>query len=157
VVEITQRTPVVRVQDRDHKDYYLDAEGHVIPTVRTYTPHILLANGNINGKYRKMQNVLSGEDKNSQDMKGLLDIARYIGNDSFWESQIVQVYLNEEGEYELIPRVGAHIIHFGGSNDVENKFFKLRTLYDEGLRHKGWNQYEFINLKYDRQVICTKR
>ena len=38
------------IMDRDHQDYYLDAEGYVIPAVRGYAPHILLANGYIDSK-----------------------------------------------------------------------------------------------------------
>ena len=159
VVEITQRTPVIRVQDRDHQHFYLDSEGYVITPVRSYTPHILLANGFIEGKYRKMKNVLYGEDQASTagTMEGLLDLASIIDRDPFWKSQIVQIYVNKKGEFELIPRVGSHIILFGTNEQMEDKFFKLRTLYHEGFSRKGWNQYEIINLKYERQVICTKR
>jgi cell division protein FtsQ len=159
VVEITQRKPVIRIQDRDHQDFYLDREGTVLTPDRMHAPHILLANGSIDGRYRKMENVLAGEDPDSQEgiMKGLLDLALIIESDPFWRSQIVQIYIDDNGEFELIPRVGSHIILFGTGNMIEEKFFKLRTLYEEGFSRNGWNQYEFINLKYDRQVICIKR
>ena len=159
VVEITQRKPVIRIQDSDHHDFYLDKEGTVFTPDRMHAPHILLANGTIDGRYREMENVLSGEDQDAQEdiMKGLLDLALIIDGYPFWKSQIVQIYIDDNSEFELIPRVGSHIILFGSSNMMEEKFFKLRTLYEEGFSRNGWNQYEFINLKYDRQVICTKR
>ena len=159
VVEITQRIPVIRVQDRDHQDFYLDSKGFVIPPVGSYAPHMLMANGYIDGRYRKMQNVLSEEDQDPKagTMKGLLDLASFIDRDPFWKSQIVQIYLNNKEEFELIPRVGSHIILFGTSEQIEDKFSKLWALYNEGFSQKGWNQYEIINLKYDKQVICTKR
>jgi len=158
IVEITQRKPVIKVMDRDHHSFYLDGEGNVIPPVTGYSPHILLANGYLNNRYRSMNNVLL--DKGSDDsstMESLLDIATLIAGDPFWSSQIVQIYINSKGEFELIPRVGSHIILFGTGEQIENKFFKLRTLYDEGLSREGWNQYEIINLRYNKQVICTKR
>ena len=159
VVEVTQRKPVIRIMDRDHQDFYLDREGYVIPAVRGYAPHLLLANGYIDPKYRSMRNVLEGDDANEAHglMGPLLEMAALIQTDSFWNSQIVQVYVNRKGEYELIPRVGSHIIFLGTGEQIETKFFKLRTLYEEGFSHQGWNQYEIINLKYDKQVICTKR
>jgi cell division protein FtsQ len=158
IVEITQRKPVIKVMDKDHKNFYLDSDGNVIPPVPGYSPHILLANGHINNRYRKMNNVILGESGDeSSTMESLLDIASLIASDPFWSSQIVQIYINIKGEFELIPRVGSHIILFGTGDQIENKFFKLRTLYDEGLSREGWNQYEIINLKYNKQVICTKR
>ena len=48
-------------------------------------------------------------------------------------------------------------VAIGDGSRLRQKFFKLETLYREGFRQKGWNQYEIINLKYHNQVICTKR
>ena len=90
-------------------------------------------------------------------MEDVLKMAVYIHEDPFWKSQIVQVYVRRNGEFELIPRVGSQIILFGNADRMETKFFKLKTLYREGFSHTGWNQYEIINLKYTSQVICTKK
>jgi cell division protein FtsQ len=90
-------------------------------------------------------------------MKDIIAMASYIAGDPFWNAQIVQVYVNREGEFELVPRVGAQIILFGDGSQIRQKFFKLETLYREGFRQKRWNHYEIINLKYNNQVICTKK
>ena len=65
--------------------------------------------------------------------------------------------MNGNGEFELIPRVGAQVIEFGKAVDMEEKFEKLWILYNEGFHNTGWNQYERINLKYKNQAVCTKR
>ena len=39
----------------------------------------------------------------------------------------------------------------------EHRLENLRLLYDQGLSTVGWNQFEIINLKYENQVVCTKR
>jgi cell division protein FtsQ len=90
-------------------------------------------------------------------MKDILALASFIADDPFWDAQIVQVYVNQKREFELVPRVGTQIILFGDRSRMEQKFFNLATLYHEGFRQKGWNRYEIINLKYNHQVICTKR
>lgn len=155
VVELAQRTPIVRVQDRDNRQYLLDSEGNVIPSTGGYTPHILLVNGEIGGTFGKKKNVL--ESSRDSIMRDIIALANFIAGDPFWNAQIVQIYVNRKKEFELIPRVGAQIILFGDRSRMEQKFFKLETLYREGFRQKGWNQYEIINLKYNHQVICTKR
>ena len=159
VIEVSQRCPVVRVEDRDHRPYFLDREGNVIPARAGYSPHVLLVNGEIDTDFRKMQNVLvEGEpDGGDNVMVEILALANFIADDPFWNAQIVQVYVNRKSEFELIPRVGAQIIHFGDASRLSQKFLKLETLYRAGFRQKGWNQYEIINLKYNNQVICTKR
>jgi cell division protein FtsQ len=159
VVELFQRSPIVRVEDRDHRQYYLDREGHVIPAGAGYTPHLLMVNGEIDGHFAKQKNVL--EDGTvppaSNIMKEVLALASFIADDPFWNAQVEQVYVDRNGEFELVPRVGAQIILFGDGSRLSEKFFKLETMYREGFRQKGWNQYEIINLKYNNQVICTKR
>jgi cell division protein FtsQ len=155
VVELSQRTPVVRIQDRDQRQYFLDSEGNVIPSTGAYAPHVLLANGAIDETYRKKNNVLKGSPDSI--MRDIIELANFIAGDPFWDAQIEQIYVNRKKEFELIPRVGAQIILFGDRSRMEQKFFKLETLYREGFRQKGWNQYKIINLKYNHQVICTKR
>lgn len=159
VIEVNQRTPVIRVEDRDHRHYFLDREGNVIPAAAGYAPHILLVNGEIDGAFRKQKNVLDGGFDSERDsiMTDILALARYITGDPFWNAQIVQIFVNRKKEFELVPRVGAQIILFGDGSRMDQKFFKLGTLYREGFRQKGWNHYEIINLKYNHQVICTKR
>ena len=154
MVEVSQRNPVVRIEDRNHEHFYLDEEGFVIPANLDYAPHVLHINGEIAGSYRNEVRVSGNE---ASLMSNVLRIASYIHSDPFWKSQIVQVYVNKNEEFELIPRVGSQIIFFGNADRMENKFFKLKTLYREGFSHMGWNQYETINLKYNNQVICTKR
>jgi cell division protein FtsQ len=158
MVEVQQRIPLARIEDRDHQHYYIDAGGHVVPAITDYTPHLLHINGYIPGEYRKAKNILTDAGRQEGGlMSGILELAAFIHSDPFWRSQIVQVYVNEKQEFELVPRVGSQIILFGDAEGLETKFFKLETLYREGLTHAGWNQYEIINLKYRNQVICTKR
>lgn len=159
IIELSQRTPVARIEDREHRHYYIDAEGYVIPANLDYAPHVLYINGEIPGKYRKEKRIGQDSSEASGDviMEDVLKLAKYIHDHPFWESQIVQVYVRRNGEFELIPRVGSQIIYFGSAEKMESKFFKLKTLYREGFSNTGWNQYERINLKFTRQVICTKR
>jgi len=56
-----------------------------------------------------------------------------------------------------VPRVGAHMIMLGSLENYRGKLHKLMVLYREGFSRVGWNQYEWINLKYKDQVICTKK
>lgn len=156
VVEISQRKPIVRIIDRSGHGFYIDKEGYIIPLSRNYSPYVMVVNGAIGERYRNVSNISElGQENNL--LMDIYNMTEFIRSDKFWEAQIVQVYMNGKGEFELIPRVGAQIIEFGKAVDVEEKFEKLWILYNEGFHNTGWNQYEKISLKYKNQAVCTKR
>ena len=120
----------------------------------------MIANGYFTeGKELKaINNIAELEDMDKyKEWSELLEILNFIREDKFWISQLVQIYFNQNQEFEFIPRVGAHQILFGNTDNLELKFRNLNTLYENGLAYEGWNKYEIINLKYNNQVICSKR
>ena len=147
-IRLEQRIPLVRVMPEGREGFYLDTEGAILPLSRQFVPHILLVSG-----------YISPAD-NSTGVEQLKEIHRfctYVTKHPFWSEQIVQLYVNRRGEYELIPRVGAHQILLGSMEQWELKLRNLELLYKQGLSIYGWNSYRTINLKYTNQVICTKR
>ena len=141
-VTVTQKEPLVRVQNAQGKSYYLDIKGKPFPLSRNYTQRLMVANGNI---------------IDSVDIAVVSKFAKYIHENEFWKAQIMQLHINDNKEIELIPRVGNHIILFGSEEEMEAKFEKLMLFYQKGVQQTGWNQYSIINLKYKDQLVCVKR
>ena len=141
-VTVTQKEPLVRVQNAQGKSYYLDIEGKPFPLSRNYTQRLMVANGNI---------------IDSVDVEVVSKVAKYIYQNEFWKAQIMQLYINDNKEIELIPRVGNHIILLGSEEEMEAKFEKLMLFYQKGVQQTGWNQYSIINLKYKNQLVCIKK
>lgn len=139
-VEVSQREPLVRVFDADGS-YYLDKDGRKMPTFKNYSAHTLVAAGYIS---------------RLKEADGLVRVSKMINDDAFWNAQIEQVYVDEKGELILVPRVGDHLIEFGGLERMEEKFRNLRALYSQGWDAREWNLYKKVNLKYKGQVVCTK-
>lgn len=162
VIEIQQRSPILRVIDISNDSYYLDEKGFLMKLSGNYASNVIIANGNIHTgmPINNSINVLTLEE-NAHGKRVVLaelyKVAKFITNDKFWNAQIEQIFVNPSGDFELIPRVGAHVIIFGDDNDCEEKFSNLMSFYKNGLPVSGWNTYATINLKYKGQVICTKR
>ena len=97
-----------------------------------------------------------GNSDGEQKLKNIFALAKFISDDKLWNSQIEQVYINRAGEFELVPRVGPHLILLGDIDDYAGKFEKLEIFYKEGLNNVGWNHYSKINLKFKDQIVCTK-
>ncbi len=161
-IHIEQRTPVLRIMNERNQSYYIDEQGRILPLKRDFTMHTLVANGYIKEPFNPLRSR-SIYDKGTDFSDGqktifdLFELALFIHNNKFWNDQIEQIYINREHEFELVPRVGAHLIILGPIDDYTYKFKKLYALYKKGFTNVSWNKYEKINLKYKNQVICTKR
>lgn len=161
-IEVDQRNPILRVINKKGQSYYIDDEGAIIPVRGNNFSHTLVANGEILEFFELTKTDWLNCPENRTNNKNyticnIYEMAKFISQDPFWKSQIEQIYLNKKGEYELVPRVGAHLIKFGSFQGYPEKFRNLKAFYKKGLNNVGWNQYLIINLKYDNQIICEKR
>jgi cell division protein FtsQ len=160
VMEVQQRNPLIRIIDVENQNYYIDDKGYIMRVSGKFTSHVPVANGLIGVPtgFKKSLNVMTLQKEGKRSILAeLYMLAQYIEDHEFWKAQIQQVYVNNNRDFELIPRVGSHIIVFGDISNCEEKFNNLESLYINGLNAVGWNKYETINLKYKGQVICTKR
>ncbi len=159
VADIKQRRPIARIFS-NNESYYIDEKGKLMPLSTKYTARVLVVNGNIKESFAKNYLYNLNYLPDSIASKTLLDdiykIAEYIDKSKFWKSQIEQMYVNKDLEFDLIPKVGNHKIVFGRAKDIDEKFNKLMVFYKKGLKKTGWNEYSKINLKYKNQVVCTK-
>jgi cell division protein FtsQ len=161
-VDISQKTPFIRVINRYGQGYYLDRQGNIIPLVRSFSPFVLVANGFISepftiGKTLNINDVRHDSLTRSQHtIYDVYRLAEFITGNEFWNSQIEQIYVNNKYEIELVPRVGSHIIELGRIENLEEKMENLKILYQQGFNKIGWNLYGKISLKYKNQVVCTK-
>jgi cell division protein FtsQ len=160
-IDVLQRTPALRVINRYGESFYLDQQGVMLRHSTSYSAHVLVANGHISlrPKQHETYSVLTVTDTSATRniMRELFELAKYINGDHFWKMQIQQIYVNENGDFELIPLVGAHVIIFGTMDKADEKFAKLESFYRNGLNIKGWNTYQTINLKYNGQIVASKR
>ncbi len=162
-IEIVQHKPLVRIINSINKSYYLGEQGTVIPLSDKFSPYILVINGHIHEPFNidRAVNIMDYESgslgKRERVIYDAFRLAKYICDNEFWRSQVVQIYVNDRYEFEIIPRVGPHIIEFGEITDLEEKFEKLETLYLKWFNKTDWNRYTRINVKYKNQIICLKQ
>ena len=161
-VDIEQRKPVLRIINAYQESFYIDEEGKPMPLSRQYTARVIVANGNIRNGFNETRKLmdypfLDEPDSITDNIPAqLFFLVRYINRYKFWNAMIEQIYVRND-EFELIPRIGNHYVLFGDISDYQEKFRKLRLLYEKGFSTEGWEKYKYVNLKYHNQVICTKR
>lgn len=160
-INTSQRMPLLRVLNSSNEGYYIDINGRMMPLSSKYTARVIVATGNINSQYSPYLNLLEstpgkeipGSEKT---LRELFKLASYINQHTFWNAFIDQIYVTQGGEFELVPKNGSHIIEFGKTDMMEEKFIKLMTFYQNGLTRVGWHHYNRVNVKFTNQIICSK-
>ncbi|MGN7205400.1 cell division protein FtsQ/DivIB [Pedobacter sp. SAFR-022] len=150
-IEIEQREPVLRIINAGGQDFYVDREGLKMPVSSNFTANVLVANGNIseffNGRLDTLRNPLAND---------LYETALFIRADTLWDAQIEQLYVAENKDIELIPRVGNQRIILGDADSLNVKMRNLREFYKQAMPTVGWDAYKTINIKYTNQVVCER-
>lgn len=153
-----QRNPVLRIIPGDGGDFFMDEDGVIVRKRNLYNPRLHIVGGNVTITRKMLDgvSVLDTSVKNSI-LKDIYFLVKYIDKDDFWSAQIDQIYVDDDNEIDLIPRVGNQLIHLGTTEDLEGKLENLSAFYDKVLPEVGWNKYSVINLEYKNQIVCKKR
>ena len=148
-IDIEQRNPIIRVKSstlvnagdgHSMSDFYIDRDGAMMPAQFGTAIQLPLVTG-----FVKTRNI-----------QPLHDFALFLKADDFWSAEITQIYIRENGDAELVPRIGDHTILIGSFDDIQQKLDNVRTFYDKVLPRKGWNFYKTINVKFHGQVVGEK-
>lgn len=142
VATVYQRKPVLRVISDIKGNFYVDDERRIMPVSGNFTVYVPVATGIIDEEFARNQ---------------LYDFALFLHSHSDWDAWIEQIVVQKDREVILIPRAGDFKIILGNLDNYQVKLAKFARFVDKGLNAVGWNRYSVISLKYDNQVVCTKK
>lgn len=163
-VNIQQRRPLVRLTNTYNETYFLDDFGRIMPLSPDHASRVIVANGYIPENQEEILEIDKDMEEYPDSLQQLnmhykiYSLARYIEQDEFLNALIAQIYINKEGQFELVPLVGDHIIVLDDPLDnIDIKCENLKIFYDQGLPKMGWDRYKMIDISIENQVICTLR
>jgi cell division protein FtsQ len=142
-IHITENTPVLRVFDVKDNSYYLDATGAVMPVISAYTAKLPVFTG-----YNPADSTFTGQ---------VLAMASYIEKNPFWKAQVQQVEIQKNHQFILTPSLGDHLVYFGDTVMMENKFNRLYQYYTKVAPKAGFNRYLSLNVQYAGQLVALNR
>lgn len=151
-VSVQQREVVLRIVNKVGQEYYIDTKGAKVPVTLKYVPHVLVANGNIREGYKRALDTVQ-----TNLVKDLLTIVDHVKEDPLWSNQIVQLYVNEHQDIEIVPRVGTQQLVLGNAEQLDRKLDRLVVFYKKILPKVGADAYRTVNVKYDDQIICERK
>ena len=136
---VKQKTPIARVFN-NNTSFYIDYKGGTMPLSSNFTARVPLVYGDISNRY-------------SKDCVGLLQL---IYNDDFLKKNIIGLKILPDGSVIMKNRNYSYDIVFGRTIYMERKFNNYKAFFQKAVQDTLIDSYKLINLKFTKQVVCTK-
>ena len=149
-INISQRTPILRVMDRAGNNYYLDSEGVRLPLSVHFAARVPIVSGAVSPYNTHM-------DSTDGSLREAFDIVVASRKDAFMAAWMEGIHVSNSQEILLNGNLGKFDVVFGDAIDIDEKFEKLKIFFESGMSVTGWNDIESINLKYSDQVVTSLR
>lgn len=154
---IKQRTPLVRVISSNGESFYVDELGYEMPISNENSSRVIVASGDFTVNCNSQMQVVK-DTTNPKVLLKVFALARMIVQDAMLESLIEQIYVTKNGEYKLATKVGPEIVELGKFDELlPSKLEKLKAFYLADKVHEQWYLYKSISLKFNNQIVCTKK
>jgi cell division protein FtsQ len=138
--KIKQRTPIARVIS-ENNSYYIDKQAKMMPLSPNHAARVPIISGRIS----------------ETDIKKIFELVTAVSNNEFLNKQIVGIRKKENGEFILDTRLSDQQVLVGKAEGLKQKFKNLTAFYRKAQKDNTITDYSMINIKFDNQVVCTKR
>jgi cell division protein FtsQ len=149
-VKIEQRIPIARIFTASGNSFYIDKEGLQLPLKQLTVLRLPVFTN-----FPTDQQKLSKPD--SLLLNDILHFTKAVQNDSFFMAQTAQVNIAVNGDFELVPSVGDHLVLIGSVENIEDKLNRLYTFYKKVWVQSGLNAYQVIDCRFDNQIVALKK
>jgi len=149
-IKIEQRIPIARIFTSSGNSFYIDKEGWKLPLKQLTVLRLPVFTG-----FPSDQEKLSSPD--SLLLKDILHFTKAIEQDSFFMAQIAQINMAPNGDFEMVPTVGEHIVLIGTVDNIEDKLNRLYSFYKQVWVQAGVNAYQVLDCRFDHQIVALKK
>ena len=149
-VKIEQRIPIARIFTASGNSFYIDKEGLQLPLKQ-----LIVLRLPVFTNFPTDRQILSKPD--SLLLNDILHFTKAVQNDSFFMAQTAQVNIAVNGDFELVPSVGDHLVLIGSVENIEDKLNRLYTFYKKVWVQSGLNAYQVIDCRFDNQIVALKK
>ena len=64
---------------------------------------------------------------------------------------------DSRGDIIIVPTIRGHVVNFGDTSMVADKFDRLRRFYRGVMPTVGWETYDTLAVKWRGRVVATRR
>ena len=141
LIQVSQLLPVLRVFDGENS-YYVNRAGKRMDASLYYHTDVPVVQGHFTKKYPATR---------------LLPLIDYVESDSLLRSLVTMYCVRDTNNIIIVPQISGHVINMGSASGFENKFAKLKLFYREVMPKRGWNAFDTISVKWNHQIVATRR
>lgn len=141
LIKVSQLLPVMRVFDGENS-YYVNRAGKHMDASLYYHSDVPVVQGHFTKKYPATR---------------LLPLIDYVEKDSLLSSLVTMYQVRDSNNIIIVPQISGHVVNMGNASDFENKFAKLKLFYREVMPKRGWNAFDTISVKWNHQIVATRR
>jgi len=149
-IKIEQRIPIARIFTSTGASFYIDKEGWRLPLKQLTVLRLPVFTG-----FPSDQEKISSPD--SVLLKDILHFTKAIEQDSFFMAQIAQINIASNGDFEMVPTVGEHMVLIGAVDNIEDKLNRLYSFYKQVWVQTGVNAYQVLDCRFDHQIVALKK
>jgi cell division protein FtsQ len=149
-IKIEQRSPIARIFTASGASFYIDKEGRRLPLKQLTVLRLPVFTG-----FPSDQEKMSSPD--SLLLNDVLHFTKAIQKDSFFMAQIAQINIESNGDFEMVPSLGDHIVLMGAAENVEDKLNRLYSFYKQVWVNSGINAYQVLDCRFDHQIVALKK
>ena len=141
LIRVSQLVPVFRVFDGE-ESYYVNRAGKRMAANAYYHCDVPVVQGHFTRAYPPTR---------------LLPLIDYVEGDSLLRSLVTMYCVRDTNNIIIVPDFSGHVVNIGNADGFDNKFAKLKLFYSEVLPKRGWNTYDTISVKWNHQIVATRR
>ena len=141
VISATQLVPVLRVFDGG-ASYYVNARGKRMSATASYHADVPIVEGHFTKDFTPMR---------------ILPLVDYVNSDQVLRSLVSMYCIKDTNDIFVVPTIKGHVVNLGNADNYVNKFKKLLLFYRKVMPVKGCLTYHTGSVKWERQVVATKR
>ena len=141
LIRVSQLVPIFRVFDGE-SSYYVNRAGKHMSANMYYHSDVPVVQGHFTRKYPATR---------------MLPLIRYVESDSLLHSLVGMYCVKDTNNIIIVPNISGHVINIGSADGFENKFAKLMQFYRQVMPKKGWETYDTISVKWNHQIVATRR
>lgn len=137
-VHVQQHKPIARLVAET--SFYIGEEGDVLPLSPNFSARVPLVAGVSKTEVHEVHKLIT-----------------FIKGDSFLEKHFVGVEKTKNGDFVLSPRTYRYRVVLGNVDKLLLKFSNYKAFYEKAKNDKTLKDYHQISLKYNNQVVCSKK
>lgn len=142
LIRVTPMVPVARVWPANGRSYYINRQGKRIMASPRY--HVDVPQ-------------LFGEIPPGASPDAVMPLLDYLAAHPDMRRTISMISAADTANIILVPAFRGPVINLGDASGTDTKFAHLKQFYREVLPVKGWEYYDTISLKWDSQIVATRR